>query len=104
MNAAVLLKQARDNLSEPLTMIWTKLLETQDIPELFKMAFIKPVLQPGAPKCDASSYRPVSLASQLIKTCKRIVKKALQNHLEVTLTFNDQQHGLDQKGAASVNS
>ena len=52
---AVLLKQARDNPSEPLTMLWTKSLETGDIPELFKMEFITPVLKPGAPKCDASS-------------------------------------------------
>ena len=61
--SAVLLKQVRDNLSEPLTMLWTNSLETGDIPELFKMAFITSVLKPGAPKYDASSYRPVSLTS-----------------------------------------
>ena len=94
---AVLLKQARDNLGGPLTMLWTKSLETGDIPELFKMAFIIPVLKPGAPKCDASSYRPVSLTSYLIKTFDRIVKKVLQNHFEVTLTFNDLQHGFISK-------
>ena len=64
---------------------------------IFKMAFITPVLKPGATKCDASSYRPASLTSHLIKTFERIVKKVLQNHLEVTLAFNDQQHGFRSK-------
>ena len=58
---AILLKEARDNLSEPLTLIWTKSLKTGDIPEIFKMAFITPVLKPGAPKSETASYRPVSL-------------------------------------------
>ena len=61
------------------------------------MAFIAPVLKPGAPKCDASSYRPVSLTSYIIKAFDRIVKKVLQNHFDVTLTFNDQQHGFRSK-------
>ena len=40
---AVLLKEARDNLSEPLTILWTKSLETGEIPDIFKMAYITPV-------------------------------------------------------------
>ena len=71
----VLIKQARDNLIEPFTMLGTKSLETRDIPELFKMAFITPVLKPGAPECDASSYRPVSLTSHLIKHLKVLFKR-----------------------------
>ena len=90
---AILLKEARDNLSEPLTLIWTNSLNTGEIPEIFKMAFITPVLKPGAPKSETSSYRPVSLTSHLIKTFERVLKKVLQNHLEVTLALNDQQHG-----------
>ena len=57
------------------------------------MAFITPVLKPGAPKSETSSYRPASLTSHLIKTFERVLKKVLQNHLEVTLALNDQQHG-----------
>ena len=94
---AILLKEARDNLSEPLTLLWTKSLNTGEIPELFKMAFITPVLKPGASKCEPASYRPVSLTSHLIKTFERVLKKILQNHLEVTLALNDQQHGFRSK-------
>ena len=94
---AILIKEARDNLCEPLTLIWTKSLQTGDIPEIFKMAFITPVLKSGAPKSEAASYRPVSLTSHLIKTFERVLKKVLQNHLEVTLALNDQQHGFRSK-------
>ena len=94
---AILLKEARDNLSEPLTILWTESLRTGEIPEIFKMAFITPVLKPGAPKSEAASYRPVSLTSHLIKTFERVLKKVLQNHLEVTLAFNDNQHGFRSK-------
>ena len=94
---AIFLKRARDNLSEPLTILWNTSLETGQIPELFKLAFITPVLKPGAPKCETASYRPVSLTSHLVKTFERVLKKVLQNHLEVTLALNDQQHGFRSK-------
>ena len=61
------------------------------------MAFITPVLKPGAPKSEASSYRPVSLTSHLVKTFERVLKRVLQNHLEITLAFNDNQHGFRSK-------
>ena len=61
------------------------------------MAFITPVLKPGASKCEPASIRPVSLTSHLIKTFERVLKKILQNHLEVTLALNDQQHGFRSK-------
>ena len=61
------------------------------------MAFITPVLKPGAPKSEASSYRPVSLTSHLVKTFERVLKRVLQNHLEITLAFNDNQHGCRSK-------
>ena len=94
---AILLKEARDNLSEPITLLWTKSLETGEIPDIFKLAFITPVLKPGATKSETASYRPVSLTSHLVKTFERVLKKILQNHLEVTLAFNDQQHGFRAK-------
>ena len=74
---AVLLKEARDNLSEPLTILWTESLKTGEIPEISKMAFITPVLKPYAIKCEAARYRPVSLTSHLVKTFERVLKSRL---------------------------
>ena len=54
-------------------------------------------MKPGAAKSETASYRPVSLTSHLVKTFERALKKILQNHLEVTLAFNDQQHGFRAK-------
>ena len=55
------------------------------------------MLKPGAPKSEASSHRPVSLTSHLVKTFERVLKRVLQNHLEITLAFNDNQHGFRSK-------
>ena len=90
---AILLKEAKDELSIPLAIIWQKFFKTGEIPDIFKKAHITPILKPGAPRSHQSSYRPVSLTSHLVKTFERVVKSALQNFMEVTMAFNDNQHG-----------
>ena len=35
----------------------------------------------------------MSLTSHLVKTFERVLKSALQNFMEVTMAFNDNQHG-----------
>jgi len=90
---AILLKKCRDALSKPLEILWSKSLETGEIPDVFKLAFVCPLLKPGAHRSTPSSYRPVSLTSHLVKTFERVLKKTLQNHLEVSQKINNSQHG-----------
>ena len=86
-------KEAEDELSISLAIIWQKSLQTGEIPNVFKKAHITPILKPGAPRSHQSSYRPVSLTSHLVKTFERVVKSKLQNFMQVTMAFNDKQHG-----------
>ena len=67
------------------------------IPEIFKTAHITPLLKPGCLKCKATSYRPVSLTSHIVKTYERVVKKYLQNYLEFYMKISPGQHGFRQK-------
>ena len=90
---AILIKEAKDELSIPLSIIWQKSLQTGEIPNIFKKAHITPILKPGAPRSHQSTYRPVSLTSHLVKTFERVLKSSLQNFLEVTMAFNENQHG-----------
>ena len=90
---AILLKKCRDVLSHPLEILWRKSMETGEIPELFKLAHVCPLLKPGAHRSSPSSYRPVSLTSHLVKTFERVLKKSLQNHLEIYDKINKAQHG-----------
>ena len=68
-------------------------MENGEIPEIFKLAHVCPLLKPGSHRSSPVSYRPVSLTSHLVKTFERVVKKSLQNHLEVNLKINESQHG-----------
>ena len=90
---AILLKKCRDQISEPLEMIFKKSLETGEIPEIWKLAHVIPLLKPGAHRSSPSSYRPVSLTAHVIKTFERIIKKNLQNHLEMYNKISKNQHG-----------
>ena len=90
---AILLKKCKENISIPLQIIFKKSLETGEIPDIMKLAHITPILKPGKLRTKPESYRPVSLTSHIMKTFERIIKKSLQNHLELTKQLNQNQHG-----------
>ena len=94
---AILLKKCKEVLSHPLTSLWQKSLKTGEIPDIFKLAFVTPIHKPGTSRASAENYRPVSLISHLVKTFERVIKKCLQNFLEVTLALADEQHGFRQR-------
>ena len=88
-----MMKKFRDSLVDPLLILWKKFMESGNIPEIFRTAYVTPILKPGAPKSVAASYRPVSLTSHIVKTFERVVKMYLQNHLEYNIKLNIAQHG-----------
>ena len=94
---AILLKKCKDVLSHPLACMWQKSLISGEIPDIFKLAFITPIHKTGSSRSSPENYRPVSLTSHLVKTFERVLKKSLQNFLEVTLALADEQHGFRQK-------
>ena len=94
---AILLKKCRDELSEPLAILWQKSLNTGEIPDIFKLAYVSPIHKPGCSREAAENYRPVSLTSHLVKTFERILKTSIQNFLERTLALKDNQHGFRDK-------
>ena len=76
---AILLKKCRDVLSQPLEILWKKSMENGEIPEIFKLAHVCPLLKPGSHRSSPVSYRPVSLTSHLVKTFERVVKKSFRS-------------------------
>ena len=89
---AILLKKAKFSLSHPLTDIFRSSLESGEVPEIFKMAFVTPIYKSGA-KTLPSNYRPVSLTSHIAKTMERIIRRYLVAYLEVNMKMNLNQHG-----------
>ena len=67
-------------------------MEKSDIHAILKVGFICPILKPNTERAKASSWRPVSLTSHLMKTMERVVRKQLVNHLETNRLMNKNQH------------
>ena len=73
---AILLKKAKLTLCHPLTEIFQSSLESGEIPDILKCAYITPLFKGGI-KSLPISYRPVSLTSHLAKTFERVLRKSL---------------------------
>ena len=82
-----------NELITPLWILWTGSLNTGIIPARLKEAFVIPILKTDGKKSDPSSYRPISLTSNIIKIFERCLKEFLQSHLEYEGHIGDFQHG-----------
>ena len=78
------------NISHP-----RKSLDTGEIPQIFKTAFVVPIHK-GESRALPQNYRPVSLTSHLVKTFERVIRKSLVNYLEFNNKMNNSQHGFRQ--------
>ena len=60
----VALKEAAQELSIPLSMIFNKSLQSSSVPEIWKQAFVTPIHKKGN-RSKAESYHPISLTSTI---------------------------------------
>ena len=67
---------------EALLRIYNDIWETGVIPPEFKEGIILPILKPGKPSNEASSYRPITLTPHVAKLLESMVKFRLSNFLE----------------------
>lgn len=81
-----LLKSSLEILINPITQIVNKSLSSGRVPEIFKLAHVKPLLKkPSLEKNNLKNYRPVSNLSFISK----ILEKAIFHQLQEHLTSND---------------
>ena len=93
----ILIKQLKHELSPILLTIFAKSLKEGEIPESFLKAFIKPVKKPMKSRSDPSSYRPLSLTSNIAKLLEKVVKSQLENYMENKNILSEAQHGFRSK-------
>ena len=72
-----------------LTKMFNLSTAVSQIPQIWKNSTVIPLLKPGKPADESSSFQPVSLLCPTIKILERLILPTLQEHLEIP----DHQHG-----------
>ncbi|KAF2351887.1 Reverse transcriptase domain, partial [Trinorchestia longiramus] len=97
-----ILKETAEVISEPLTNIFTRSLETGIIPDDWKRANVTPIFKKGN-KQIPNNYRPISLTSVISKTIERLLKVRRTKHLNDQNLINDTQHGFREISSCLTN-
>ncbi|KAF2344603.1 Reverse transcriptase domain [Trinorchestia longiramus] len=97
-----ILKETTEVISEPLTNIFNRSLETGIVPDDWKRANVTPIFKKGN-KQIPNNYRPISLTSVISKTIERLLKVRITKHLNDQNLINDTQHSFREKRSCLTN-
>ncbi|KAF2364839.1 Immunoglobulin V-set domain [Trinorchestia longiramus] len=97
-----ILKETAEVISEPLTNIFNRSLETGIVPDDWKRANVTPIFKKGN-KQIPNNYRPISLTSVISKIIERLLKVRITKHLNDQNLINDTQHGFREKRSCLTN-
>ena len=87
-----LIKETKSAIKKPLKILFTKSLEEEKIPTIWKKANVTAIFKKGE-KSKAENYRPISLTSVPGKLMERLVKNAIVEHMTTNNLFSEAQHG-----------
>uniref|UniRef100_A0A3Q3IMY9 Reverse transcriptase domain-containing protein n=1 Tax=Monopterus albus TaxID=43700 RepID=A0A3Q3IMY9_MONAL len=86
------LKLAADYIAEPLSYVFNLSLSSNEIPVIWKSAFVLPLLKEGDPS-EVNNYRPISKLCVLAKILEKIVSDQLKGFLESNYILSPFQSG-----------
>lgn len=73
------------NICRYLIKLFNVILETGDLPKLFRVAKIHAIRKPGKDGCDAADYRPISLLSSSYKLLERRIHNRISQTIDTIL-------------------
>ncbi|KAF2355305.1 Reverse transcriptase domain [Trinorchestia longiramus] len=97
-----ILKETAEVISEPLSDIFNRSLETGIVPDDWKRANVTPIFKKGNRQIP-NNYRPISLTSVISKTIERLLKVRITKHLNDQNLINDTQHGFREQRSCLTN-
>lgn len=99
---AKIIKETKDELCQPLAILFNDSLSTGIVPVAWKTANVVPIFKKGN-KSVASNYRPISLTSIVGKMLESILAGKIRDHLERFKLINETQHGFIQGRSCLTN-
>ena len=97
-----LLKEASNELSKPLTLLFNKTLQAGKVPHEWKLANVTPIFKKGNKSLPAN-YRPISLTSVVCKLMETIIRDKIVKFLEANNIMKDSQHGFRNRRSCLTN-
>ena len=82
----------KKSLLTPLRIIFTKSLEEEKIPDIWKVGHISAIHKSGS-RSKAENYRPISLTSVPGKIMERLIRDRIVDHMTENNFFSPEQHG-----------
>ena len=88
----VALKETAAEISIPLSIIFSKSLQSGHLPECWKIANVVPIHK-SDPRHLTNNYRPINLTCVVGKVLESIIRDSMLHHLTVNGLISQQQHG-----------
>ena len=90
--SAILIKELKTELAEPLTLIINQVINTCKFPEKLKLAKVIPIHKKGDLD-NCNNYRPISLLPTISKIVEKILLKQLYTHFQTNNLLFPHQYG-----------
>ena len=97
-----ILKEAKNEIVKPLSILFNKSLLTGNVPCEWKLANVTPIFKKGS-KSQPGNYRPISLTSVAGKLMESIIRDKIVKFLEENDIIKDSQHGFRNKRSCLSN-
>jgi hypothetical protein len=91
-----------DELSYPLSLLFTFSFEHGILPESWLTSFISPIFKKGNP-ADANNYRPIALTDCMCKLMETIIKDQIVHFLAATGLISKSQHAFIKQHSTATN-
>lgn len=88
---------------EKLLKFYNEILKEQKFPNSWKQASLIPIVKPGKPPTDCTSYRPIALLSCLSKVLEKLINIRLNTYLDTNNIINENQFGF-RKGLSTIDA
>ena len=98
----VFLKALKSEIATPLSMIYNKSFQTNDIPSDWKDSNITPIFKKGS-KSSPSNHRPLAMTPIPCKMMESIIKDDIVTHLTEQNLIRSSQHGFTRNRSCATN-